>query len=125
MQNDWNTLLDSVAAAPAQITPLLSRTPHPASIAATERASMEGQSRQQLLERSHARALNALAIPTEALVGITRLLRLLPLELMPGPIVRTGVVAAGVVLWLMDMNIGAEERAKRALGILSKDIGEG
>lgn len=119
---DWDALLNTLEGAPGQIQALLRQVPEPSSRASGEMASLASdQQRVSFLKASWQRALAHIPLAGEALVATTRLLRLPPVEVMSGPVVRAGLIASGVILWLMDPEISPHERVARTLGVLAGD----
>ena len=70
------------------------------------------------------RASVALRGAGEAVEATGRLLRPTPLFFMPGPVIRSGLEAAGLVLWLVESGIPLNERLQRAIAARKADLND-
>lgn len=120
---DWERALDALANAPVVVERLLSQDPHAASKAMTELVMFRDDPQiVSFLGRTPGRAFTNIRLAGEAVVATTRLLQLPPVEVMSGPIVRAGLIACGLILWLMDPKADPDERAARTVRVFADDI---
>ncbi len=88
------------------------------SLASQEREAVKGDEfRLRLIWEVPLRASVSLKIAAEAVEGTARLLRPSALFFMPGPVVRAGVEASGLILWLMEEGISIDARLQRAIAV--------
>jgi len=88
------------------------------SVASQEREAVKGDEfRLSLIWEVVLRASVSLRIAAEAVEGTARLLRPSALFFMPGPVVRAGLEASGLVLWLMEEGISIDARLQRAIAV--------
>lgn len=121
----WSYMLDVLDSAPRQLLRGLGTREVPSSKADAELKALEASKdgkRMLFLSGLPQRALTAVRLAGESVEATTRLLRMPPSEVMSGPVVRVGLLAAGLTLWILDPKLNEDERARRMVSVLREDL---
>jgi len=128
-QRDERSLIEKVVDAlhrlPVRVSPFLSKAarPSPGSRAALEEESTSTDLvRLQMVRAVRRRCLDALRIASDSVDGTSRLLQSPPLMSMPGPVIRAGLEAAGLVCWLSEYGLSSDQRIQRYIAVRKDDL---